>query len=55
MGPDPRFLEQMMLGAEYLAALAADPSERTEHLLMAGKYHLRAREAGCSASPATHH
>jgi hypothetical protein len=45
----------MMLGAEYLASLAADMPERTEHLIMAGKYHLRAREAGSPASSATHH
>lgn len=55
MQRDPQNLEQMMLGAEYLAGLAADPAERAEHLIMAGKYHLLAREAGSSASPATHH
>ena len=55
MTRDPRPFEHMMLGAEYLASLTADRIERTEHLLMAGKYHLRAREAGSCASPETHH
>ena len=55
MTSNPRPYEQMMRGAEYLAAIATDPGERAEHLMMAGKYHLRARQAGSSASLDTHH
>ena len=52
---EPEIFEQMMLGAEYLARRAVSSSERSMHLIMAGRYYLLAREAGRSPSAATHH
>lgn len=43
---DSLYYQQLQAGAEYLAGISADRSERSTHLKMAGIYCLRAREAG---------
>ena len=43
--------EQLQIGAEFLATLAQDSTERTTHLKMAGHYWLRAQRAGSSRKP----
>lgn len=43
--PDGAYYGRLQVGAEYLAAQAADPDEREEHLKMARIYSVRARDA----------
>jgi hypothetical protein len=43
---------ELAIGAEVLAAISMTAAERIEHLMMAGVYHLRARQAGSLAGVA---
>ena len=52
---DRLYYQQLQAGAEYLAQLASDLSDRAAHLKMAGIYWLQARQAGDADNDAMIH